>query len=186
MVAVAHTQPQYMIRDGVLFVREWEWSSRDGTLLGYAVRTVVREATPLSPTERTAPDFHVTFANGWVFALALAFADTRSPGEFVSDFAFATIYWGDGPIIKEPSSIQTLPFVKPRDFIAVIRDLAGRESLETSAERTRQAEGEDIEALIALLNRHSEEIMRGRVFTKDSAQAIREMREERDAGLTST
>jgi len=145
----------------------------------------VRRAIPLSATERIAPDFHVTFANGWVFAIVLAFAETRSPGEFVSDLAFATIYWGDGPIIKEPSSIQTIPFVRPQDFIAVIRDLAGRESLGASAERARQAADEDVETLIALLNRHSEEIMQGRVFTEDSAQVIREMREERDAGLTS-
>ncbi len=185
MIAVAHNQPQYMISNGVLYVREWEWRSGDDTLLGYAVRTVVRDARLLSTTDRVPPDFHVTFANGWVFTLALAFADTRSPGEFVSDLAFATIYWGDGPIIKDPSSIQTLSFVRPQDFIGMIRDLAGRESLGISAERVRRAEDEDVEMLIALLNRHSDEIMQGRVFTEDSAEAIREMREERDARLAS-
>lgn len=41
-----------------------------------------------------------------------------------------------------------------------------------------------MEALIALLNRHSEEIMQGRAFTEDSSQTIREMREERDAGMS--
>jgi hypothetical protein len=92
MVAKRHNRPQYIIRNGVLYVREWEWSSEDDVLLGYTVRTVVREATTLSPTERIAPDFHVAFANGWVFGLALAFADTPSSGEFVSDLAFATIY----------------------------------------------------------------------------------------------
>lgn len=60
-----------------------------------------------------------------------------------------------------------------------------------SKRRSRQATAsvrqvdEDVEALIAALNQHSEAIMQGRVFTGDSAQTIREMREERDAGLTS-
>jgi hypothetical protein len=59
----------------------------------------------------------------------------------------------------------------------------------TPQERSRQAVpsieqvDEDVEALIATLNRHSDEIMQGRVFTEDSAQTIRAMREERDAGM---
>lgn len=184
-MAMVHNQPQYVIRSGVLYVREWEWSSDDAILLGYTVHTVVRETKPLSPTERTAPDFHVTFANGWVFGLALAFAATPSPGEFVSDLAFATVYRGDGPVITELSSIQTIPFVTAKDFIAVIRDIAGREPLDVTGRQATETNDEDVEALIATLNRHSEAIMQGRVFTGDSAQTIREMREERDAGLTS-
>jgi hypothetical protein len=53
----------------------------------------------------------------------------------------------------------------------------------TSSE-VEQLDG-DVETLIATLNRHSEEIMQGRVFAEDSAQVIREMREERDAGAAS-
>jgi hypothetical protein len=53
----------------------------------------------------------------------------------------------------------------------------------TSSE-VEQLDG-DVETLIATLNRHSEEIMQGRVFAEDSAQVIREMREERDTGMAS-
>jgi hypothetical protein len=74
--------------------------------------------------------------------------------------------------------------VTAREFVAVIRDIAGRASLDGSGQQTIQPSG-DIEALIATLNRHSEEIMQGRVFAEDSAQAIREMREERDTGVAS-
>ena len=50
--------------------------------------------------------------------------------------------------------------------------------------RANETNDEDVETLIATLNRHSEQIMRGHVFTEDSAQILREMREERDAGTT--
>ena len=182
MQATQNKMPRYMIRNGVLYVHEWEWSSEDASLLGYPARTLVRGARPLSPTERNAPDFHVTFANGWVFALALVWADTPSPGEFVSDLAMAMIYWGDGPNIGDVSSVQTIPIVSPEEFIAVIRDLAERQSL---AAPEKQHADDDVEDLIATLNRHSDEIMQGRVFTDDSARVVREMREERDAGIAS-
>jgi hypothetical protein len=44
---------------------------------------------------------------------------------------------------------------------------------------------DDVESLIASLDRHSDEIMQGRVFSEDSADVIREMREERDADMAS-
>jgi len=60
-----------------------------------------------------------------------------------------------------------------------------RESLSAPAAQITDMDDDAVEALIATLNQHSDEIMQGRVFSEDSARAIREMREERDAGLAS-
>lgn len=55
-------------------------------------------------------------------------------------------------------------------------------ALQTKHRSTKpERDSEAIEALIAQLNRDSETIMRGRIFTEDSADSLREMREERTA-----
>lgn len=133
---------QVIVSNGVLYVPAWEWSSERDTLLGHHVRTQVKEPQRISETSHTAPEFFVTFANSWVIALGLLFADEPEPNLWVSDFIAATVYVGEGDHVLFMETLQTIntptPFITPSIFTPVIEQVAAlpswRESIRASGD----------------------------------------------------
>lgn len=143
---------QLIVSNGVLYVPSWEWRSDSDTLLKYPVRTQVKEPEHISETVRTAPEFFVTFANGWVIALSLVFASESKPGVWVSDLITATIYVGEGNRVLFPETMQAIntptPFIRPSMFTPVIEQVAALPSWTETMRAFTVAE--------ALIERHIE------------------------------
>ncbi len=120
------TLDQLIIRDDVLYVPAWEWNSDEPTLLGHHVVTQVKGAAQRSETERSVPTFDVMFDNGWVVSLALLFAASPAPNEWVSGMIAGTVYPGYGSIVTDGSAMRSFTLVPPTQFIPIIEEVAIR------------------------------------------------------------
>src|SRR5947209_6611761 len=70
-----------IIRDGFAAIPVWDWDSTQDTILGIPVHADVNIAIPVIPSGgEIKPSLYLTFANGWVLALDVPFADFQAAG----------------------------------------------------------------------------------------------------------
>lgn len=114
----------FQIKGDVLSVPAWEWDTRHSTIFRHPVRA---EAFARSDDGHgvIAPGAYLTFANGWVLTLGFIVYETPAPHEYRAGVVALSSYWGDGRIVRDPRTYQSLGLVDaPFQLVPRIEEIA--------------------------------------------------------------
>lgn len=97
----------FRIKDTVLYIPEWQWDSRQATVLGHPVKA---EAFPRKEdaSGADAPSAYLTFQNGWVVSLGFLVYESSAPTEYIASVVAGSVAAGNGRIINDRRSYRSL------------------------------------------------------------------------------